>query len=274
MKSLTRNVSPRWHGNVAYTKEPVVVMCCNPFCLGEPWCSEWGCCTMEPAKKKARTEAATNWFFVPVSSPRMQKIFKGYIPKNTEKATSWALHVFTEWWSQRNKSSKEKCPETLLERPSTDSLNYRLSQFVIQCRCEDGKPYPPSTIFNILAGLYRYSRGCVRSPQGYPNFMNRKDPNFRDLTGAIQVQYRELREEGIGAIVKHATVISSALWDSKVIGDDSPLALQRVVFYYVGKTFCLRGGDEQCNLKPSQFMRSSAPDCYTYIEMAQRTDPE
>ena len=46
----------------------------------------------------------------------------------------------------------------------------------------------------------------------------------------------------------------------------SPIALQRAIFFYVGKTFCLRGGEEQRKLKPSQFRRSYDPDCYTYIE--------
>ena len=100
--------------------------------------------------------------------------------------------------------------------------------------------------------------------------MNRKDPNFQDLTGALQVRYRELRESGVGAQVHHAAVVTSEeeaiLWESKVIGDDSPLALQRTVFFYVGKAFCLRGGQEQRQLRKSQFVRSFDPDCYTYVE--------
>ena len=36
------------------------------------------------------------------------------------------------------------------------------------------------------------------------------------------------------------------------------------VFYYVGKAFC--GGQEQLDLKPSQFVREYNPDHYTYVE--------
>lgn len=125
----------------------------------------------------------------------------------------------------------------------------------------------PPIISNLLAGLYRE---CRKYDRNCPNFMNRKDPMFKELSGALQVRYRELREAGVGAVVKHAAVVSSeeedALWVSKVIGDHAPLALQRAVFFYVGKTFCLRGGEEQRRLKPSQFIRSSNPDCYTYVE--------
>ena len=38
------------------------------------------------------------------------------------------------------------------------------------------------------------------------------------------------------------------------------------MFFYVGKVFCLRGGQEQRDLKLSQVVRSSNPDRYTYVE--------
>ena len=73
--------------------------------------------------------------------------------------------------------------------------------------------------------------------------------------------------EGIGTVVKHAPVITAeeedALWISNVLNDSSPLSLQRVVFFYVGKCFYLHGREEQRKLRLSQFVRSSQPDCYT-----------
>ena len=67
----------------------------------------------------------------------------------------------------------------------------------MECRREDGRPYPPCTVCNIFAGLYRYSKSCAGSSGNCPNFMNRKDQNFQDLTGALQVRYRELRERAV-----------------------------------------------------------------------------
>ena len=97
--------------------------------------------------------------------------------------------------------------------------------------------------------------------------MNRKDPAFKELTDVFGVTCRELCREGVRANVKHAAVFSpaeeNALWDLKVISDHAPVALQRAVFFYVGKAFCLRGGQEQRDMKISQFVRSTDPDCYT-----------
>ena len=46
----------------------------------------------------------------------------------------------------------------------------------------------------------------------------------------------------------------------------SPIGLLRAVFYYCGKCFCLRGGQEHRNLSLSQLERSYSPDRYVYRE--------
>ena len=157
----------------------------------------------------------------------------------------------------------------LIEEPQVDLFNFWLSCFVMEVRHEDGKPYPQSSINNILTGLYRFSKSCVSNGVVYPNFMNEKE-SFRDLTGAIQVRYHELHKKVIGAIVSHAAIVCAqeedTLWHSKVIGDHNPLALVHGIFIYVSNTFCIRGGEEQRRLKHSQFVRSYNPDCYTCTE--------
>ncbi len=69
--------------------------------------------------------------------------------------------------------------------PSADSLKYWLSCLVVAIWREDGRPYPATSISNILAGLYRYKEHVHTCP----NFMDRKDPSLRELTDAIQVRY-------------------------------------------------------------------------------------
>ena len=93
---------------------------------------------------------------------------------------------------------------------------------------------------------------------------------FAELRGTCERLSRELREAGVGTNVKHASIISAEeeekLWESGAIGIYSPKALVRCVFFYVGKAFCLRGGEEQRALKPSQFIREYIPGRYTYVE--------
>ena len=75
-------------------------MCTNPHCLGETWCTEWLCCMpMEPPRKKGKrsktlSPKSSSRFASLVSSPTMRKI---YVPRNTDKATTWAVRVFNSW---------------------------------------------------------------------------------------------------------------------------------------------------------------------------------
>ena len=41
-------------------------------------------------------------------------------------------------------------------------------------------------------------------------------------------------------------------------------------FFYMGKCFCLRGGQEYCDLCPSQLQRLQSPDRYMYKEKASK----
>ena len=41
-------------------------------------------------------------------------------------------------------------------------------------------------------------------------------------------------------------------------------------FDYIGKCFCIRGGEEQRQLGPSHFIHITEPDCYTYVEQGSK----
>ena len=107
-----------------------------------------------------------------------------------------------------------------------------------------------------LLHVLRYMRYVTPS---CPNILIKQ---FHALYGACKVVLRLLHQSGVGADVKHSAMISveeeDELWSSGAINQE----LQRSVFYYVGKIFCIRGGDKQRNLRPSQFARSHNPACY------------
>ena len=68
------------------------------------------------------------------------------------------MRVFSEWRVQRNgdiSNKVQQCPENLLDDPDRKNLNFWLSQFVTEVRKQDGQPYPPRTIHQILSALQR-----------------------------------------------------------------------------------------------------------------------
>ena len=89
-----------------------------------------------------------------------------------------------------------------------------------------------------------------------PNFLNESDTRFAGLRGARDCAARKLREDRVGASIRHAEVITSEedsqLWSKGVLGVHSPTALLHSVFLN-GKVLCLRGGCEHKMLKISQF---------------------
>ena len=142
-----------------------------------------------------------------------------------------------------------------------------LQRFVSEARRADGTKYPPKTLYQILCGLLRHARESQSNPS---NFLDRKDSRFKKLHATCDVIFKTLHEEGIGVKKKSTPVVSKSdeekLWETGVLNTSTPVGLQRAVFYYVGKVCCIRGGEEQRNLKHSQFKRYSNPDRYIYSE--------
>ncbi len=204
--------------------------------------------------------------FAHVTSDDMCSFSAGYVPPNTEKCTKWSLKVFGDWIASR-KGSDDECPVDLLVKQTPEELNNWLSRFVVEVRRNDGCPYPPRTIHQILSGILRHMRSI--NPM-CPNILDRKDGRFRKISGSCEVVFRQLRQAGVGASIKHTATITmeeeQRLWESGVMNVEEPFGLFRAIFYYVGKVCCLRGGEEQRSLKISQFSRSYEPDAYTYTE--------
>ena len=221
-----------------------------------------------PLHLKKKVLSPSSRFNITVSDSEIEKSSKGYIPKNTSRSTSWAVRVFTQWIEQRNKHMEITYPLDLLEKAYGHSIICEcLQRFVSEARRADGTNYPPKTIYQILCGLLRYSRENHSDPI---NFLDRKDTRFKKLHATCDVIFRTLHEEGIGVERKSTPVVTKAnedkLWETGVLNTSTPTGLQRAVFYYIGKVCCIRGGEEQRNLKPSQFKCYTSPDKYIYSE--------
>ena len=125
----------------------------------------------------------------------------------------------------------------------------------------------------MLSGLLRYSREVQSSPV---NFLDPGDTHFKALHNTCDSEFQSLHEDGIGTERKSAGVLTNKdedrLWDSGVLNTKTPDGLQKAVFYYLGKVCCLRGGQEQRNLKLSQFTRLHNPERYIYTEQFQKLE--
>ena len=207
--------------------------------------------------------------FAKATKEEIDKYAERYVPKKTDDSTQWSVRTFRNWMKEHNErviEEDDEIPEDILESMNPQVLNKWLSVFIVEARKVNCEPYPPTTLHNILSGILRYMRSL--DPHRCPNFFSKSDTNFVSFRNTMDSVFRKLREDGVGVNKKHAKPFSKAeesqLWDSGVLGTDNPLALQRAVFYYNGKNFCLRGGVEHRELKLSQLRRNSRG--YTYTE--------
>ena len=150
---------------------------------------------------------------------------------------------------------------------NSEELKIWLCHFVAEIRRSDGGRYPANTLYPLLSGLLRYMREI---DPDCPNFLDKKTHEFKELHLLLDNMACWLRQEGVDAEVKHATLITleeeRMLWEQGVLGTDCPKSLLCAVFYLNGINLCLRGGSEHRNLKLSQFRRLGDPDRYIYTE--------
>ena len=222
-----------------------------------------------PVLKPVNSSVCKDRYELTKSEFDYEKMCVPFVPQNTKKNNDWAYKNFVSWRNARNLLNKENpCPEDLLEQPwDVVELSYWLPRYACETRTQDGKKYPAATVYSLLGGLLRRMRSVSLD---CPNFLDTKDARFRDMHAIIDTYFRELRMTGVGADVKHASLVTkeeeNALWEKGVMGLDTPERLFYAVFYYNGKNLCLRGGKEHRSLKISQFVRYEDPDRYIYTE--------
>ena len=224
--------------------------------------------SLKSSKKAKVPLSPSTRFNTTVSEEEIAKTSKGCVPVNTTRSTGWALRTYQSWARQRNQRCQNQCPVDLFDKIyPPDVICNILQKFVTEARRDDGSPYPPKTLYQLLCGLLRHSRGVQEDP---PNFLDRKDVRFKKLHGTCDCVFRGLDENGVGTAKKSAEIISeeneNQLWETGSLNVTTPQGLQNAVFFYVGKVCCLRGGEEQRHLKISQFKRLHDPERQVYME--------
>ena len=73
------------------------------------------------------------------------------VPKNTTIMTTWAHSVWGTWCKARNIQKP-------VAKMSLEEMDEYLSHFVFETRQQDGNPYPPKTLYQLMCGLQRFLR--------------------------------------------------------------------------------------------------------------------
>ena len=220
------------------------------------------------AAEIAASQPATR-FYSPSKS--LESYQKGFVPKNTQVNTQWALRNFTEWMRDYNSHHPDDpCCDDILLSSNSSELSYWLQKYVLGTRKQNGERYPPKTIYLLLCGLNRHMK--EKKPDSL-NIFDCENSDFKLLFNTCDSFFQELREDGVGNTSKATEAITrddeEKLWSLGTLSDSSPKGLLNAVFFLNRKNFVLRGGAEHRCLKLSQLVRNVSPEGklrYTYTE--------
>ena len=94
----------------------------------------------------------------PKSQKDIERSMECGVPEKTRNQTKWAVKVWTEWATSRNKKllSDEAPFSCEIEKLSGQLINFWLCRFVLEIRRRDGERYPPASLYQLCCGLLRH----------------------------------------------------------------------------------------------------------------------
>ena len=101
----------------------------------------------------------------PKSQNDIERSMECGVPQKTRNQTKWAVKVWTEWATSRNKKllSDEAPFSCEIEKLSAQLINFWLCRFVLELRRRDGERYPPASLCQLCCGLLRHLRAAGRA---------------------------------------------------------------------------------------------------------------
>ena len=146
------------------------------------------------------SSAASSRFANPVSDEEVKALQASAVPVNTQKSTTWAVKVWKDWSANRRLVSPSDWPPHLFICSECE-LNRWLCKFIVEVRRQDGKNYPPNTLYQICCGIVRFVREVK------PDLDVFKDKAFGEFRRTLDAEMKRLRSLGLGTTVKQAEPI-------------------------------------------------------------------
>ena len=205
-------------------------------------------------------------------SPKSQKDIKRSmecgVPEKTRNQTKWAVKVWKEWATSRNKKllSDEAPFSCEIEKLSAQLINFWLCRFVLEIRRRDGERYPPTSLYQLCCGLLRHLRAAGRAEV---NIFEQAE--FHMFRTTLDSEMKRLSSTGQYIHNRQAEPITvedeSLLWELGLLGTTSPTVLLHTLVYMVGLYFALRSGSEHRRLRhtPAQIQLIEKPHSRPYL---------
>ncbi|XP_019637242.1 PREDICTED: zinc finger MYM-type protein 2-like [Branchiostoma belcheri] len=208
--------------------------------------------------------SSSNRFVPPMTTSAIEEKRKARIPEKTKQSTRWGKAVWDDWARAQNSLRTVGDVEpgdnyfiipVDLSETSPEEMGFWLSRFVFEIRRQDGKPYPPKTLYNIVAAIMRHFREDLSRHD--MNFLDKSDTRFAEFRKALDARMKELTAQGVGTTKRQADPLTpedeDTLWATGTVSTKTATGLSNGVFLYNCKIFGLRGMDEHRHLQVEQY---------------------
>ena len=208
---------------------------------------------MKPSVKAAKI-MSRKWIFNKVSDVEMHELSTKFIKRRSLAEMQWGMHAFHDWREhQLQDAINYDCRifETNLDDVTVltkENLAYSLCKFIPEItKVKDDSPYPGATLYQLVIAIQHHL-----NEKGL-NWKLIDGVEFRSVKTVFDNIMKECARDNIGMIKRQAQVISyefqSKLWESNVLGEDTPDKLLDTVLFLIGINCGLRAGDEHYDLR-------------------------
>ncbi|KAI8491286.1 hypothetical protein Bbelb_309190 [Branchiostoma belcheri] len=183
--------------------------------------------------------------FANLTDVELGQIENERVEKTTAKSTKWGVKLFREWLK-----SRQQCVE-FEELPPQD-LGILLRQFYAEVRTSQGTEYSKASYGCLRAAIHRHLTG----PPYHKTYNILKDPEFQAANNMFVGMLKKLRRSGLDTAKPYPPILPCdivKMFDTGTLSMDNPLALQRLVYFYIAFYLCRRGRENLRELKVSDF---------------------
>ncbi|XP_078605624.1 uncharacterized protein LOC144878654 [Branchiostoma floridae x Branchiostoma japonicum] len=211
--------------------------------LLRPWEAE-----TEPEQQPEPEGAAENTTarFATLDGEQLDEIEGGRVEKTTEKSTRWGVKIFKAWLQERDH-------DTAFEQLPPEELAGLLRQFYGEVRKDDGTPYAKASYACLRAAIHRHLTG----PPYHCKYNILKDKEFQAANNLYIGVLKQLKRDGKDTCKSYPPILASDLrkmFETKILSVDNPLALQRLVYFYLAYYLCRRGRENLRNFQKNDFV--------------------
>ena len=191
------------------------------------------------------SNTASNVRFYEAREEEVEEIRDGRHEKNTKRSTSFGVNVFREWLVAR-----EMAPEFEVLTPA--ALNTSLAKFYVEARKEDGSVYSKSSLNVIRAAIQRHLQSA---PWNWTSSIIH-NPVFSTSNEVLVGVFKKMTAEGMARPRPHYPIDPGdlqKLFETGVMGKDTPNALLNLVWFLLCLHFGKRGAEGWREMKKDTF---------------------